>query len=44
MPIQLKTEKTITLVFLMIAFSVLSGCGTKGPLYIPEKQYPQENT
>ena len=20
----------------------LSGCGTKGPLYIPEKKYPQD--
>jgi predicted small lipoprotein YifL len=21
---------------------ILSACGTKGPLYIPEQQYPQE--
>jgi len=28
----------LTIVFL--AFAV-SACGTKGPLYIPERQYPQ---
>jgi len=29
------------LLFLSICF-VLNSCGTKGPLYIPEQQYPQE--
>jgi len=29
-----------TLLFL-IACLMLSACGTKGPLYIPEQQYPQ---
>lgn len=42
MPIQLTTKKIITVLFLIIACCVLSGCGTKGPLYIPEQQYPQE--
>lgn len=22
---------------------ILNACGTKGPLYIPERQYPQES-
>lgn len=29
------------LLFLSICF-VLNSCGTKGPLYIPEQQYPQD--
>ncbi len=24
-----------------LALSILTGCGTKGPLYIPEQRYPQ---
>lgn len=31
-----------TSVFIGIASGMLSGCGTKGPLYIPEQRYPQE--
>jgi predicted small lipoprotein YifL len=27
---------------LSLAFMLLSACGTKGPLYIPEQQYPQD--
>lgn len=27
---------------LCLLFSTLMGCGTKGPLYIPEQRYPQE--
>lgn len=27
---------------LALAFAVLAGCGTKGPLYIPEQRYPQQ--
>jgi len=30
--------------FLCISLTLclfISGCGTKGPLYLPEKQYPQ---
>ena len=26
---------------LFAGFSTLMGCGTKGPLYIPEQRYPQ---
>ena len=25
-----------------LTISLLAGCGTKGPLYIPEQRYPQE--
>ncbi|MBM3350216.1 MAG: hypothetical protein FJY53_00200 [Betaproteobacteria bacterium] len=28
---------------LCVACFLLSACGTKGPLYIPEQQYPQTN-
>lgn len=27
---------------LSLVYVVLSACGTKGPLYIPEQQYPQD--
>jgi predicted small lipoprotein YifL len=27
---------------LILACLTLTACGTKGPLYIPEKQYPQD--
>jgi predicted small lipoprotein YifL len=30
------------LVIIFIACLTLSACGTKGPLYIPEQQYPVE--
>ena len=30
------------LVMIFIACLTLSACGTKGPLYIPEQQYPVE--
>jgi predicted small lipoprotein YifL len=29
------------LLFLTLCF-ILNSCGTKGPLYIPEQQYPQD--
>jgi predicted small lipoprotein YifL len=32
----------VRLLLLATIGSTLNGCGTKGPLYIPEKQYPQE--
>lgn len=25
-----------------LAFALLTACGTKGPLYIPEQRYPQK--
>lgn len=30
------------IVLLTIGYTVLAGCGTKGPLYIPEQRYPQQ--
>lgn len=31
-----------TIYLFLILLMLLNSCGTKGPLYIPEKQYPQE--
>ncbi len=31
-------------ILLCFTYAVLSGCGTKGPLYIPEQRYPQKDT
>lgn len=31
----------LTLLGLILCFATVA-CGTKGPLYIPEKQYPQD--
>ena len=38
------TKSNISVVMLCLAYSALAGCGTKGPLYIPEQRYPQEAT
>jgi len=35
---QKHTEK---MMLLLATCLILSACGTKGPLYIPEQQYPQ---
>ncbi len=38
-------QKKITYLLLLIAACLaLGACGTKGPLYIPEQQYPQPTT
>jgi predicted small lipoprotein YifL len=29
------------ILFLILISLILSACGTKGPLYLPEKRYPQ---
>ena len=34
----------ISLVYVLMACGMLVGCGTKGPLYIPEQRYPQAAT
>lgn len=35
-------QKNVIRIFLLAAICcALSGCGTKGPLYIPEQRYPQ---
>ncbi len=33
-----------SVVAMCLSCSVLSGCGTKGPLYIPEQRYPQKDS
>ena len=38
------TYTNAIVVMLCLACSALAGCGTKGPLYIPEQRYPQEVT
>jgi len=35
-------KKTIQILLFLTICLVLNSCGTKGPLYIPEQQYPQE--
>ncbi|MEE9332072.1 MAG: lipoprotein [Methylophilaceae bacterium] len=34
--------KTFLTVLILLSYAVLVGCGTKGPLYIPEQRYPQK--
>jgi len=29
-------------IFVLFSYTFLMGCGTKGPLYIPEQRYPQK--
>jgi predicted small lipoprotein YifL len=31
-----------SVVMICLSCGVFSGCGTKGPLYIPEQRYPQK--
>ena len=38
------TKSNISIAIICLANAVLTGCGTKGPLYIPEQRYPQEVT
>lgn len=33
--------KYILMMVVLIGYAFLAGCGTKGPLYIPEQRYPQ---
>ena len=33
--------KTVRILLVCLAYLALAGCGTKGPLYIPEQRYPQ---
>ena len=41
---KLNIKSNIGIVLLCLACSTLAGCGTKGPLYIPEQRYPQAAT
>ena len=38
------TKSNISIAMICLAYAVLTGCGTKGPLYIPEQRYPQAAT
>ena len=33
--------KTVHILLAVVVYFTLAGCGTKGPLYIPEQRYPQ---
>jgi predicted small lipoprotein YifL len=33
--------KNVPVLVIFISYLALMGCGTKGPLYIPEQRYPQ---
>ncbi len=35
-------RQTLIYTLLIAVFAALFGCGTTGPLYIPEQRYPQE--
>ncbi len=35
--------KQTLMIFLLCGYLALAGCGTKGPLYIPEQRYPQQH-
>jgi predicted small lipoprotein YifL len=37
-------KQNILIAMLCLALPILTACGTKGPLYIPEQRYPQEAT
>jgi predicted small lipoprotein YifL len=36
-------KSIVSIAMLCLAFTVISACGTKGPLYIPEQRYPQKD-
>ncbi len=36
------SKSIMCIVMICLAYAVLAGCGTKGPLYIPEQRYPQK--
>jgi len=34
--------KTFLTILVLASYASLTGCGTTGPLYIPEQRYPQK--
>ena len=36
-----KWVKYSLMMVVLVGYAFLAGCGTKGPLYIPEQRYPQ---
>ena len=39
-----KMLRFLLITFTLSSYFILVGCGTKGPLYIPEQRYPQKDT
>jgi len=39
-----KMHKSLLIIFVLCSYFLIVGCGTKGPLYIPEQRYPQKDT
>ena len=39
---RLSMFKTVHILLACLVYLTLVACGTKGPLYIPEQRYPQE--
>lgn len=37
-------HRSLLIIFALSGYFLLVGCGTKGPLYIPEQRYPQKDT
>lgn len=35
-------HKTFLATLMITSYTLLIGCGTQGPLYIPEQRYPQK--
>jgi predicted small lipoprotein YifL len=35
-------SKTFLTILVLASYAFLMGCGTTGPLYIPEQRYPQK--
>lgn len=35
-------SKPFLIILMLASYAVLVGCGTTGPLYIPEQRYPQK--
>lgn len=40
--IKIMSKNLNGILLILITSFCMNACGTKGPLYIPEKQYPQE--
>jgi predicted small lipoprotein YifL len=40
----IKMHRSLLIIFALSGYFLLIGCGTKGPLYIPEQRYPQKDT
>jgi len=39
-----KMHRSLLIIFALCSYFLLVGCGTKGPLYIPEQRYPQKDS